>query len=143
MRFDLLATGGGSAVAAQIANVFVTNDASHAVPVPEQALDNANLKVHEQGTANVNVTNTARVQVAIPAGAEPSVSSSSPSPETRFALIRTVNPCRSSSQRTSARTRVEDAVSEAVPEHAGQRDCIGLGDMSEVGVIVLGSAAVP
>jgi hypothetical protein len=29
----LLATGWGSAVAAQISNVFVTNDASHAVPV--------------------------------------------------------------------------------------------------------------
>jgi len=35
----VLATGSGSAVAAQIVNVFVTNDASHPVPV------------HEQGTA--------------------------------------------------------------------------------------------
>jgi hypothetical protein len=42
----LLATGWGSAVAAQIQNVFVTNDAAHAVPVLEQ------------GTPNVNVTNT-------------------------------------------------------------------------------------
>ena len=41
----LLATGWGTAVAAQISNVFVTNDASHPVPV------------HEQGTASVNVTN--------------------------------------------------------------------------------------
>jgi hypothetical protein len=41
----LLATGWGTAVAAQITNVFVTNDASHAVPV------------REQGTTNVNVTN--------------------------------------------------------------------------------------
>lgn len=42
----VLATGSGSAVAAQITSVFVTNDASHPVPV------------HEQGTANVNVTNS-------------------------------------------------------------------------------------
>ncbi len=42
----LLATGWSSAVAAQISNVFVTNDASHPVPV------------HEQGTASVNVTNS-------------------------------------------------------------------------------------
>lgn len=41
----LLATGWGTAVAAQITNVFVTNDTTHPVPV------------HEQGTANVNVTN--------------------------------------------------------------------------------------
>jgi hypothetical protein len=40
-----LATGSGSAVAAQITSVFVTNDAAHAVPVAPQ------------GTANVNVTN--------------------------------------------------------------------------------------
>jgi len=41
----LLATGWGSAVAAQITNVFVTNDTAHPV------------LVHEQGTAAVNVTN--------------------------------------------------------------------------------------
>jgi hypothetical protein len=52
----LLATGWGSAVAAQISSVFVTNDAAHAVPVREQNLDNGNIKVHEEGTANVNVT---------------------------------------------------------------------------------------
>lgn len=40
----VLASGGGSAVAAQITSVFVTNDAAHAVPV------------REQGTANVRVT---------------------------------------------------------------------------------------
>jgi hypothetical protein len=40
----VLATGSGSAVAAQISSVFVTNDSSHPVPV------------HEQGTANVNVS---------------------------------------------------------------------------------------
>ena len=39
----LLATGWGSAVAAQISNVFVTNDSSHPVPV------------HEQGTASVSL----------------------------------------------------------------------------------------
>jgi hypothetical protein len=54
----VLATGSGSAVAAQITSVFVTNDASHAVPVREQALDGSNIRVHEEGTANVNVTNT-------------------------------------------------------------------------------------
>jgi hypothetical protein len=42
----VLATGGGSAVAAQITSVFVTNDAAHPVPV------------HEQGTANVNLVNS-------------------------------------------------------------------------------------
>jgi hypothetical protein len=41
----VLATGSGSAVAAQITSVFVTNDAAHPVPV------------HEQGTASVTVTN--------------------------------------------------------------------------------------
>jgi hypothetical protein len=55
----LLATGWGSAVAAQIQGVLVTNDAAHSVPVREQNLDaNGNIKVHEQGTANVNVTNS-------------------------------------------------------------------------------------
>jgi hypothetical protein len=54
----LFATGWGSAVAAQISNVFVTNDSAHPVPVQEQRTDaNGNIKVHEQGTANVNVTN--------------------------------------------------------------------------------------
>src|SRR6185437_9559586 len=53
----VLATGSGSAVAAQISSVFVSNDASHAVPVREQNRDgNGNIKVHEQGTANVNVS---------------------------------------------------------------------------------------
>lgn len=42
----VLATGSGSAVAAQISNVFVTNDASHPVPV------------HEQGTATVQQAGT-------------------------------------------------------------------------------------
>lgn len=47
-----------------IASVFVTNDAANPVPVREQNLDaDGNLKVHEQGTANVNVTN-ARVTVS-------------------------------------------------------------------------------
>jgi hypothetical protein len=43
----VLVSGWGTAVAAQVTNVFVSNDAAHAVPV------------HEQGTANVSVTNTA------------------------------------------------------------------------------------
>lgn len=46
----VLATGSGSAVAAQITSVFVTNDVSHPVPV------------HEQGTANVQVTNLPTTQ---------------------------------------------------------------------------------
>jgi hypothetical protein len=54
----LVASGWGSAVAAQISKVFVTNDSAHPVPVQEQRTDaNGNIKVHEQGTANVNVTN--------------------------------------------------------------------------------------
>lgn len=57
----LMATGWGSAVAdqvAQISKVFVTNDSAHPVPVQEQRTDtNGNIKVHEQGTANANVTN--------------------------------------------------------------------------------------
>jgi hypothetical protein len=47
------------AAAAGMLSVFVTNDSSHPVPVREQNLDaNGNIKVHEQGTANVNVTNS-------------------------------------------------------------------------------------
>jgi hypothetical protein len=42
--------------AASNLNVFVTNDSAHPVPVREQNLDSGNIKVHEQGTANVNVT---------------------------------------------------------------------------------------
>jgi hypothetical protein len=45
--------------ASSLLNVFVTNDSSHPVPVREQNVDaNGNIKVHEQGTANVNVTNS-------------------------------------------------------------------------------------
>jgi len=48
-------------------NVFVTNDSSHPVPVREQNTDaNGNIKVHEQGTANVNVTNSS-LSVTAPA----------------------------------------------------------------------------
>jgi hypothetical protein len=40
-------------------SVIVSNTPAQAVPVREQNLDgNQNLKVHEQGTANVNVTNS-------------------------------------------------------------------------------------
>jgi hypothetical protein len=38
--------------------VVVVNTPAQAVPVREQNLDGGNIKVHEQGTANVNVTNT-------------------------------------------------------------------------------------
>jgi hypothetical protein len=45
--------------ASSVLNVFVTNDTSHAVPVRDQNTDaNGDIKVHEQGTANVNVTNS-------------------------------------------------------------------------------------
>ena len=55
----LLATGRTSAVAAQISSVFVTNTASNPVPVTETSTDaSGNIKVHEQGTASVNVTNS-------------------------------------------------------------------------------------
>jgi hypothetical protein len=77
----LLVTGWGSAVAASVQSVLVTNTAANPVPVAptgtvpvheqgtakvsEQNLDgNGNIKVHEQGTANVNVTNTAALPVS-------------------------------------------------------------------------------
>lgn len=45
--------------AVPVASVFVTNDAAQPVPVREQNVDaDGNVKVHEQGTADVNVTNT-------------------------------------------------------------------------------------
>jgi hypothetical protein len=44
--------------ATQVLNVFVTNDSTHPVPTKEQNLDaSGNIKVHEQGIANVNVSN--------------------------------------------------------------------------------------
>jgi hypothetical protein len=53
--------------ASSILSVFVTNDSSHPVPVREQNLDaSGNIKVHEQGTANVNVTNSS-LSVTAPA----------------------------------------------------------------------------
>jgi hypothetical protein len=78
----LLASGQGSAVASQISSVFVTNTADHPVPVngtvtvaapttsplPVQETNtdaNGAIKVHEQGTANVNVTNSS-LTVAAP-----------------------------------------------------------------------------
>jgi hypothetical protein len=55
----VLATGSGSAVAASISSVFVTNTASHPVPVHETNTDaNGNIKVHEQGTVVVQQTGT-------------------------------------------------------------------------------------
>ena len=48
-------------------SVTVSNTAGNPVPVQEQNLDGSgNLKVHEQGTANVNVTNSS-LTVASPA----------------------------------------------------------------------------
>lgn len=44
--------------ATQVLSVFVTNDSTHPVPTKEQNLDASGyIKVHEQGIANVNVTN--------------------------------------------------------------------------------------
>ena len=65
----LLVTGWGSAVAASVSSVIVANPASNPanvkvtnttpLSVQESNTDtNGNIKVHEQGTANVNVTNT-------------------------------------------------------------------------------------
>jgi hypothetical protein len=66
----VLATGSGSAVAAQITSVFVTNTASHPVPVNETNTDaNGNIKIHEQGTANVNVLGTISARQSIPSTA--------------------------------------------------------------------------
>ncbi len=55
----LLTTGWGRAEAAQIVNVFVTNDAAHPVPV------------HEQGTASVSVTNGSLTVSTLPDGSTP------------------------------------------------------------------------
>jgi hypothetical protein len=66
----LFATGLGSAVGAQISSVFVTNDSANPVPVQEQRTDaNGNIKVHEQGTANVNVNGIVSVAPTQPANA--------------------------------------------------------------------------
>ena len=55
----LLVTGWGSAAASATMNVIVGNTASNPVPVHETNTDaSGNIKVHEQGTASVNVTNT-------------------------------------------------------------------------------------
>jgi hypothetical protein len=63
----ILATGWGSAVAGQISNAFITNGPANPVPVQEQRTDaNGNIKVHEQGTADVNVTNSS-LKVGSPA----------------------------------------------------------------------------
>jgi hypothetical protein len=51
--------------AANLMSVFVTNDSAHPVPVREQNTDaNGNIKVHEQGTANVSVQGTPGVTIA-------------------------------------------------------------------------------
>jgi hypothetical protein len=61
----LLVTGWGSAVAASVQSVIVANPASNPAQVHETNTDtNGSIKVHEQGTANVNVTNTAAVPVS-------------------------------------------------------------------------------
>ncbi len=77
----LLITGWGSALAANVSSVFVTNTASNSVPVQQQGTasvnitntsvpvhdtnvdSNGNLKVHEQGTANVAQSGTWNVGI--------------------------------------------------------------------------------
>ncbi len=56
----LFVTGWGSAAASSLFSVFVTNTSSN--PVPVQAV--GTVPVHEQGTADVNVTNTTAMPVA-------------------------------------------------------------------------------
>lgn len=46
--------------AGSVQSFLIGNDAAHAIPVREQNLDaDGNVRTHEQGTANVNVTNAA------------------------------------------------------------------------------------
>ena len=53
---DLYSVEGANAA---LSSVTVNNTSTNPVPVLEQNVDtNGNIKVHEQGTANVNVTNT-------------------------------------------------------------------------------------
>src|SRR6266581_7103843 len=73
----LLVTGWGSAMAAQVTSVLVTNTSGNPVPVQQQGTanvnvtnttsmpvhdtntdSNGNIKVHEQGTPTVHVNNT-------------------------------------------------------------------------------------
>jgi hypothetical protein len=44
-------------------SVTVNNTAADPVPVQEQNLDGSNIRVHEEGTANVNVTSSPAVAV--------------------------------------------------------------------------------
>jgi hypothetical protein len=45
--------------AGSVASIFIANDKQHPLPVEEQNLDaDGNIRVHEQGIADVNVTNT-------------------------------------------------------------------------------------
>ncbi len=90
------------AYASAVLSVLVTNDAAHPVPVREQNFDaNANIKVHEQGTANVNVTNSS-ILVRTPAVTDGSIGSFAqtngpvpiricPSPCTATALVITMS----------------------------------------------------
>jgi hypothetical protein len=79
----LLVSGWGSAVASSVSSVFVTNTSANPVPVNgtvavtsgsplgvrEANTDaNGNVKVHEQGTASVNVTNSTLHVDSAPAG---------------------------------------------------------------------------
>jgi hypothetical protein len=53
--------------AANAPSIFMSFDTSHPVPVREQNIDaNGNIKVHEQGTANVNATNSSLSAQSVP-----------------------------------------------------------------------------
>lgn len=67
----LLVTGWGTAVASNVSGVFITNDASHAVPVEQQGtaavnVTNTTVPVHEKGTANVAVDGVVSTRPQIP-----------------------------------------------------------------------------
>jgi hypothetical protein len=47
-----------ASAAGSVTSVLVSNSKTSPIPVQEQNLDGANIRVHEEGTANVNVTNT-------------------------------------------------------------------------------------
>lgn len=69
----LLFTGWGSAVAANVGSVFVTNDAAHAVPVEQSGtadvnVTNTTVPVHEEGKPNVTVSGVVSTRPTIPAG---------------------------------------------------------------------------
>jgi hypothetical protein len=96
----VLATGSGSAVAAQISSVFVTNDAAHAVPVHANNTDaNGNLKVHEQGTATVKSGDQTQL---VYSGTLQNESDTGPLDVSAFREIRVISTCNAGSLHSAA-----------------------------------------